>query len=193
MRQTATDVVQVRVLTQQTADGVAEIMRSIDHLQNNSQSRTQTLKHLDEKEEKRLSFSLSFLTTESHPLAGTQLRESIREWLSPPDPSKNHDVACDTHHKTTASWFFQGGIFQEWKSTGSLLWIHGKRLPRPLSYLTPLMRFCVIAGSGKSVLWFVDSQLFMSEMTDVSSQFHVDSRHRSHVQGRKRGHGVLLF
>ncbi|KAF8487161.1 hypothetical protein DFH94DRAFT_641656, partial [Russula ochroleuca] len=34
----------------------------------------------------------------------------------------------------TATWFFQGSIFQEWKSTGSLLWIHGK------------------PGSGKSII-----------------------------------------
>ncbi|KAF8489915.1 hypothetical protein F5888DRAFT_1951512 [Russula emetica] len=63
-----------------------------------------------------------------------QLRESIHTWLSPPDPSKNHNIACDTHHKKTAKWFFQGRIYQEWKSTGSLLWVHGK------------------PGSGKSIL-----------------------------------------
>ena len=50
------------------------------------------------------------------------------KWLSPPDPSTNHNIACGTHHKKTATWFFQGNIFREWKSTGSLLWIHGKRL-----------------------------------------------------------------
>jgi hypothetical protein len=61
-------------------------------------------------------------------LSGNQLRDSIHRWLSPPDPSTNHNIACGTHHKKTATWFFQGSIFQEWKSTGSLLWIHGKRL-----------------------------------------------------------------
>ena len=69
-------------------------------------------------------------------LLGKQLRESIHKWLSPPDPSTNHNIACGTHNKKTASWFFQGSVFQEWKSTGSLLWIHGKRLSRPLSDLT---------------------------------------------------------
>jgi len=62
-------------------------------------------------------------------LSENQSRESVHKWLSPPDPSTNHDIAC--LHKKTASWFFQGSIFQEWKSTGSLLWIHGKRLPCP--------------------------------------------------------------
>ncbi|KAF8496179.1 hypothetical protein F5888DRAFT_413684 [Russula emetica] len=63
-----------------------------------------------------------------------QLRENVHKWLSPPDPSKNHNIACNTHLKKTAKWFFQGRIYQEWKSTGSLLWVHGK------------------PGSGKSVL-----------------------------------------
>jgi len=65
----------------------------------------------------------------SHVLVGIQLWESPHRWLSPPDPSTNHNIACRTHHKRTATWFFQGSIFEEWKTTGSLLWIHGKRAP----------------------------------------------------------------
>ena len=60
-------------------------------------------------------------------LSENQLRENIHKWLCPPDPSTNHNVACLTHHKRTATWFFQGSIFKEWVSMGSLLWIHGKR------------------------------------------------------------------
>jgi hypothetical protein len=63
--------------------------------------------------------------------AEKQLRESIHKWLSPPDPSTNHNIACDTQHKKTATWFFEGNIYQEWKSNGSLIWIHGKRTHRP--------------------------------------------------------------
>ena len=69
-------------------------------------------------------------------ISGNQLRESTHKWLSPPDPSTNHNIACGTHHKKTSTWFFQGRIYQEWKATGSLLWIHGKRLSVPLSKLT---------------------------------------------------------
>ena len=94
----------------------------------------------DVDEIKRLSFlNLTILTIEPYvsiPL-GNQFRESIHKWLSPPDPSTNHNIACGTHHKKTATWFFEGSIFREWKSTGSLLWIHGKRLPHPLFNLTP--------------------------------------------------------
>ena len=70
-------------------------------------------------------------------VSGNQLRNDIHKWLSPPDTSTNHNIACGTHHKKTASRFFQGSIFQEWKSTGSLLWIHGKRLSHPPSSLAP--------------------------------------------------------
>ena len=62
-------------------------------------------------------------------LAGSQLRQDLRRWLSPPDPSTNHNIAYSAHHKGTATWFFEGTSYNEWKSTGSesLLWIHGKR------------------------------------------------------------------
>jgi hypothetical protein len=60
-------------------------------------------------------------------LTESQLREKSQNWLSSPDPSTNHNIARKAHHKGTASWFFQGGIFEQWKSSPSLLWIHGKR------------------------------------------------------------------
>ena len=111
MQQTATDVDQVKVATQQTAIDIDQV--------------------------KRLSFSL--ITADHGALriiSEKQLRESVHKWLSPPDPSTNHNIACSTHHKKTASWFFEGSIFREWKSTGSLLWIHGKRLSCPLSVIS---------------------------------------------------------
>ncbi|KAI0301671.1 hypothetical protein B0F90DRAFT_1950202, partial [Multifurca ochricompacta] len=63
-----------------------------------------------------------------------QLRQDLQRWLSPPDPSTNHNIARGTHHTGTASWFFEGSTFKDWKSSGSLLWVHGK------------------PGSGKSIL-----------------------------------------
>jgi hypothetical protein len=82
------------------------------------------------------SSSLDLISTDYgalHIISENQLQENIHEWLSPPDPSTNHDIACNTHHKKSATWFFQGNIFREWKSTGSLLWIHGKRTHCPAS------------------------------------------------------------
>jgi hypothetical protein len=85
------------------------------------------------------------------------LREKSKNWLSPPDPSTNHNIARKAHHKGTASWFFQSRIYEQWKSSPSFIWIHGKRTflsyPLPQSQLTSIFA----AGSGKSVLWFVTS------------------------------------
>ncbi|KAH9014721.1 hypothetical protein EDB84DRAFT_816702 [Lactarius hengduanensis] len=66
----------------------------------------------------------------------SRIRKDHRAWLSPPDPSTNQNIACTTQHEGTATWFFRGSIFTEWKSkaTTSLLWVHGK------------------PGSGKSIL-----------------------------------------
>jgi len=62
---------------------------------------------------------------------GSGLRQDLRRWLSPPDPSTNHNIAFNAHHEGTATWFFKGRTYKEWKSTGSesLLWIHGRRVP----------------------------------------------------------------
>ena len=62
---------------------------------------------------------------------GNLLRDNLLRWLSPSDPSINHNIASKAHHDGTAQWFFQGHIFNQWrsgKSAGSLLWLHGKRL-----------------------------------------------------------------
>ncbi|KAH9029579.1 hypothetical protein EDB85DRAFT_2275985 [Lactarius pseudohatsudake] len=67
-------------------------------------------------------------------LRWNHIKQLLRTWLSPADPSTNHNIARKAQYKGTAVWFFQGSIFVEWKSTGSLLWIHGK------------------PGSGKSVI-----------------------------------------
>jgi hypothetical protein len=62
-------------------------------------------------------------------MAGDKLRSDIRNWLSPPDPWKNHDIARELRHGETGAWFVNGETLSEWKASGSssLLWIHGKR------------------------------------------------------------------
>ena len=44
-----------------------------------------------------------------------QLRDNVHKWLSPPDPSINHNIACGTHEKKLSTWFIEGNIHQEWK------------------------------------------------------------------------------
>ena len=72
-------------------------------------------------------------------LTVSQWRLDLRKWFSPPDPSTNHIILCNTQHQRTANWFFRGSLFEKWKSSGSLLWIHGKRTPSNSSiFLIPL-------------------------------------------------------
>ena len=73
-------------------------------------------------------------TKNDHPLAA----QDLRRWLSPPDPSTNHNIASNAHHEGTATWFFRGSIYQGWKSTTSepLLWVYGKRAPLSHTCLT---------------------------------------------------------
>jgi hypothetical protein len=79
----------------------------------------------------------------SNDITGNQLRDNLLRWLSPPDPSTNHNIASKAHHNGTAEWFFQGSIFSQWKSTGSFLWIHGKRaLPLVFTTRQPLIPMC---------------------------------------------------
>ncbi|KAN0141646.1 hypothetical protein V8E53_000108 [Lactarius tabidus] len=63
-----------------------------------------------------------------------RLLQDLQGWLTPPDPSTNHNIACSAQHERTAGWVFIEDLYKEWESSGSLLWIHGK------------------AGSGKSIL-----------------------------------------
>jgi hypothetical protein len=61
-------------------------------------------------------------------IAGNQLRDSLRNWLNPPTNYViNHVHARRRQHDGTATWFFEGTRFKEWKTNGSLLWIYGKR------------------------------------------------------------------
>ena len=105
---TIADVDQVRIVLQQTAANVDQVK----------------------------SPSSNLIRAHNRSLRILSGRENIHKWLSPPDPSTNHNIACGTHQKKSASWFFQGSIFQDWKSSGSLLWVHGKRSHRRLFNLT---------------------------------------------------------
>jgi hypothetical protein len=63
-----------------------------------------------------------------------ELRKDLQKWIAPPDPSVNYNTACAAHHEGTAAWCTEGNPLADWKTSGSLLWIHGK------------------PGSGKSIL-----------------------------------------
>ena len=76
-------------------------------------------------------------------LPGSQWQQDLRKWFSSPDPSTNHVVLCRAQHQGTANWFFGGSLFEEWKSAGSLFWIHGKRTSSTLSPVHFLTKTCI--------------------------------------------------
>lgn len=86
---------------------------------------------------------------------GKLTRQDLRRWLSPPDPSTNHNIAHRAQHEGTAMWFFECEIYKKWKSNPSLLWVHGKRTFFTLRYSASHRLLSFVAGSGKSVLWWV--------------------------------------
>ena len=113
-------------------------------------------------------------------LTGNQLRGELREWLSPPNPSINHNTACDIKHEGTAMWFIQGNKFKEWKKNGSLLWIRGNRVFLPCQLFITIKVFPLLsAGSGKSILWYAASQRFLFQETNgvLSSAIIEDIKH----------------
>jgi archaellum component FlaC len=75
--------------------------------------------------------SSSILITADHEtltsVAGSDLRKDIQKWIYPPDPSVNYNTASGAHQEGTAAWCIKGNTLADWKATGSLLWIHGKR------------------------------------------------------------------
>ena len=86
-------------------------------------------------------------------LTGNELRKDLRKWIAPPDPSVNLKAASSAHREGTTAWCTKGKILADWKASGSLLWIHGKRTYfitacAILTLTTPGL----IAGSGKSIL-----------------------------------------
>ena len=87
---------------------------------------------------KRLSFPSTICYQVRHFHIGEQLRWEVQRWLSPPDPSTNQNFVKKSRLKGTAAWFLESSALAKWKSSGSLLWIHGKRtLFEPPMYTLP--------------------------------------------------------
>ena len=57
-----------------------------------------------------------------------ELRKDLRKWIAPPDPSVNLKTASGAHQAGTAAWCTEGITVANWRKSGSLLWIHGKRM-----------------------------------------------------------------
>jgi hypothetical protein len=85
---------------------------------------------------------------------GNLSRESLRQWIDPPDRSSNFYAASDAHHEGTAVWCIEGKTFANWMTSGSLLWIHGKR-----KYITTAVVIVTNDSCVDSWLWEDYSQV----------------------------------
>ena len=53
-------------------------------------------------------------------------QEKIERWLSPPDPSTNHNKALQQRHEGSGLWFLQSDAFAKWRTRrNSFLWLNG--------------------------------------------------------------------
>jgi hypothetical protein len=77
------------------------------------------------------------LAVQAQIFTGNQMRQDIKTWLSPADPFINFNTANEAHHEGSAEWFVQSSVFKSWKESGSLLWIHGKRISSSLTAQLP--------------------------------------------------------
>ena len=88
----------------------------------------QTANNVDEIKCSCLPTNLSFACcSRSNLLIGDQYKQLLKTWLSPADPSTNHNIAQKAQQEGTAVWLYEGSVVIDWKASGSLLWIHGKR------------------------------------------------------------------
>jgi hypothetical protein len=85
-------------------------------------------------------------------------RESLLDWLSSLDASKNYRDALDKKSAETGGWLIQSKSFRRWKiPPNSLLWLHGKGETQNQGYRLAANSFTT--GSGKSVLRYASTSL----------------------------------
>ena len=145
VRDVGDGVQDVRDAVQDVGDGVEDVQQLVQGLYDK----------VDQVNRESSPNTISLTLQSSQIFPGIDLRERLRSWLSPPNPSINHNIACDAQHKGSAQWFFRGSIFGQWKSTVPFLWVHGKRASLLFPMPSVLTISNLIAGSGKSILWFV--------------------------------------
>ena len=86
------------------------------------------IKKLDKLTNEEVVMASAQLLKVAHKIAENQVWDSLKKWQSPPDPSINHSIESGSQHFGTAKWFFEEDMFKEWKVSGSLMFIHGKRI-----------------------------------------------------------------
>jgi hypothetical protein len=163
------DVQDVRVNVQDVRVDVQDVRVDVQDVGDRVQGIDSNVRAVDDKLD-QANRSLSLQSPDRHSVSsdsftGNQLRDSLLRWLSPPNPSVNHNITRKAHHDGTTQWFFEGSIFNQWKSTGSFLWVHGKRvlfltftMRRPLTtshYCSRLRKKCCLVRPSSTLFTLV--------------------------------------
>lgn len=94
-------------------------------------------------------------------------REKIVNWLNAPDPSSNHNKACQARQPKTGLWLLNSSEYEKWKTeTDRILWLHGIRKYRSPDPSEP-EEFSHIGYSG---LWKDHTQVSRPSHALLSSQ-----------------------
>jgi uncharacterized protein YoxC len=192
------DVQDVRVDVQDVSVDVRDVGNKVQDVGDRVQGIDSNVRAVDDKLD-QVNRSLSFQTPDrqfagSDSFTGNQLRDSLLRWLSPPNPSVNHNIARKAHHDGSTRWFFEGSIFNQWKSTSSFLWVHGKRV----LFLTFTMRRPLIIShfySGfRKKCSLVRPSSTLSTLVRMTLLFQFLNYTRYHGLARCRdGHNGLLL
>ena len=141
-----------------------------------------------------LLFSASFNLLGRTCFVGAQMLKDARNWISPPDPSKNYNIACEAYQAGTGVWFFQDGVFSEWSSKGSVLWIHGKRACLSLIVASWVLIYSLLqSGFRKNYSPVCRPWFFRLMLLRALHQLRDYSGHRSQVHKWISIDGILLF
>ncbi len=105
-RMATTQVLKVTSSVDEKVVSVNERVKVIDDRIAEIIDGSQTLAHIVDQAKRSSSHNLirpSLDGGDSSIIAGNQLHENLRKWLSPPDPSTNHNTACGAHLKGSSS------------------------------------------------------------------------------------------
>lgn len=85
-------------------------------------------------------------------IASDKRHRAIYKWLSPPDPSTNHNRAAELRHGSSGGWFLRSNAYLKWKTDSqSFVWLNGK------------------PGSGKTILTSTVIEDLREQESDSSS------------------------
>ncbi|KAI0247815.1 hypothetical protein BJV78DRAFT_1363940 [Lactifluus subvellereus] len=105
----------IRLTQDEARETATQTLEIIYHLVQNMKTVMYVNRKASNDSVRRVLEMMQQITSEANKTKRDQIQRDLRRWLSPPDPWKNHNIACDAHHDGTAEWFIESDTFVEWK------------------------------------------------------------------------------